>query len=59
MFPAEELVNEAVKTAEKIAGLSKIAVQLAKEAVNTGTSTSSTFPNFGIVSVYRDSFTEC
>ena len=32
MFPAEELVNEAVKTAEKIAGLSKIAVELAKEA---------------------------
>ena len=58
MFPAEELVNEAVKTAEKIAGLSKIAVQLAKEAVNTDTSTS-TFPNFGIVSVYHDSFTEC
>lgn len=36
VFPVEELVNEAVKTAEKIAGLSKIAVQLAKEAVNTG-----------------------
>ena len=50
MFPAEELVNEAVKTAEKIAGLSKIAVQLAKEAVNTGT-VLTTFPNFGIVSV--------
>ncbi|XP_044162750.1 enoyl-CoA hydratase, mitochondrial-like [Acropora millepora] len=40
VFPAEELVNEAVKTAEKIAGLSKIAVQLAKEAVNTGYETS-------------------
>ncbi|XP_067045037.1 enoyl-CoA hydratase, mitochondrial-like isoform X3 [Acropora muricata] len=40
VFPAEELVNEAVKTAEKISGLSKIAVQLAKEAVNTGYETS-------------------
>jgi len=36
VFPAEELVNEAIKTAEKISSLSKIAVQLAKEAVNTG-----------------------
>ena len=43
MFPAEELVNEAVKTAEKISGLSKIAVQLAKEAVNTGTNQVSKF----------------
>lgn len=39
IFPAEELVNEAIKTAEKISGLSKIAVQIAKEAVNTGTVT--------------------
>lgn len=37
VFPAEELVNEAIKTAEKISSLSKIAVQIAKEAVNTGT----------------------
>lgn len=37
VFPAEELVTEAIKTAEKISSLSKIAVQLAKEAVNTGT----------------------
>jgi len=29
-------VTEAIKTAEKISSLSKIAVQLAKEAVNTG-----------------------
>ena len=36
VFPAEELVNEAIKTAEKISSLSKIAVQIAKEAVNTG-----------------------
>jgi len=39
VFPAEELVIEAIKTAEKISGLSKIAVQLAKEAVNTGDET--------------------
>ena len=37
MFPAEEVVNEAIKTAEKISSLSKIAVQIAKEAINTGT----------------------
>ena len=30
-------MTEAIKTAEKISALSKIAVQLAKEAVNTGT----------------------
>jgi len=36
VFPAEDLVTEAIKTAEKISSLSKIAVQLAKEAVNTG-----------------------
>ncbi|KAJ7340130.1 putative enoyl-CoA hydratase, mitochondrial [Desmophyllum pertusum] len=36
VFPADELVNEAIKTAEKISDLSKIAVQIAKEAVNTG-----------------------
>lgn len=30
-------MTEAIKTAEKISSLSKIAVQLAKEAVNTGT----------------------
>lgn len=29
-------MGEAIKTAEKIAGLSKIAVQIAKEAINTG-----------------------
>ena len=37
VFPAEEVVNEAIKTAEKISSLSKIAVQIAKEAINTGT----------------------
>nr|XP_058941460.1 enoyl-CoA hydratase, mitochondrial-like [Pocillopora verrucosa] len=36
VFPAEELVDEAIKTAAKISSLSKIAVQIAKEAVNTG-----------------------
>ena len=35
VFPAEELVNEAIKTAAKISSLSKIDVQIAKEAVNT------------------------
>ncbi|KAL9956967.1 hypothetical protein ACROYT_G038537 [Oculina patagonica] len=40
VFPAEELVNEAIKTAEKISSLSKIVVQIAKEAVNTGYETS-------------------
>ncbi|UJR25108.1 hypothetical protein I4U23_006467 [Adineta vaga] len=34
VFPAEELVEEAIKTAEKIGNHSKIVVQLAKEAVN-------------------------
>ncbi|XP_066026828.1 enoyl-CoA hydratase, mitochondrial-like [Pocillopora verrucosa] len=36
VFHAEELVNEAIKTASKISSLSKIAAQIAKEAVNTG-----------------------
>ncbi|XP_066027214.1 enoyl-CoA hydratase, mitochondrial-like [Pocillopora verrucosa] len=36
VFPAEELVNEASKTASKTSSLSKIAAQIAKEAVNTG-----------------------
>ena len=36
VFPAEELVNEAIKTASKTSFLSKIAAQIAKEAVNTG-----------------------
>ena len=35
VFHAEELVNEAIKTASKISSLSKIAAQIAKEAVNT------------------------
>ncbi|CAF2320137.1 unnamed protein product [Rotaria sp. Silwood2] len=34
VFPAEKLVEEAIKTAEKIANHSKIVVQLAKEAVS-------------------------
>ncbi|PFX17834.1 enoyl-CoA hydratase, mitochondrial-like [Stylophora pistillata] len=36
VFPADELVDEAIKTAAKMSSLSKIAVQIAKEAVNTG-----------------------
>jgi enoyl-CoA hydratase/carnithine racemase len=36
VFPANQLVDEAIKTAEKIASHSRIVVQLAKEAVNTG-----------------------
>jgi len=36
IYPADKLVNEAIKTAEKIAEQSKIVVQLAKEAVNSG-----------------------
>lgn len=34
VFPVEELVNEAVKLGEKVAGMSKVAVAMAKEAVN-------------------------
>jgi enoyl-CoA hydratase/carnithine racemase len=36
VFPPEELVDQAIKTAETIAGHSRIVVQLAKEAVNSG-----------------------
>lgn len=36
IYPADKLVDEAIKTAEKIANQSKIVVQLAKEAINTG-----------------------
>ena len=34
VFPAAELVDAAIKTAEKIAGFSKLTVALCKEAVN-------------------------
>lgn len=34
VFPVEELVDEAVKLGEKIAGMSKVAVAMAKETVN-------------------------
>lgn len=34
VFPVEELVNEAVKLGEKISGMSKVSVAMAKEAVN-------------------------
>ena len=35
VFPQDQLVDEAIKTAEKIAGLSRIIVAMAKEAINT------------------------
>lgn len=35
VFPVEALVDEAVKTAEKIAGFSKIIVAMCKEAVKS------------------------
>lgn len=38
IFPADRLVAEAVKSAEKIASHSQIIVAMAKEAVNTGNS---------------------
>ena len=34
--PVKELVNEAIKTAEKIAKNSKLIVQICKESVNAG-----------------------
>ena len=34
VYPVSELLNEAVKLGEKIAGFSKIAVGMAKEAIN-------------------------
>lgn len=34
VFPADKVVEEAIKLAEKIGSLSKITVQLAKKAVN-------------------------
>lgn len=36
VVPAAELVNEAIKTAEKISSFSKIATGMCKEAVNAG-----------------------
>lgn len=36
VFPVDQLVDEAVKTAEKIASYSKIATAMCKEAVNAG-----------------------
>ena len=38
VFPADQVVDRAIKTAEKIASHSPIVVQLAKEAVNAGES---------------------
>lgn len=34
VFPVEELVEEAVKLGERIAGMSKVAIAMAKECVN-------------------------
>ena len=34
VFPADELVNEAIKTADVIAGQSKLIVQICKQATN-------------------------
>ncbi|KAL4241005.1 putative enoyl-CoA hydratase [Mactra antiquata] len=36
VFPVDQVVNEAIKTAEQIAGYSKITTALCKEAVNKG-----------------------
>lgn len=38
VFPTDQVVNEAIKTAERICSHSPIVVQLAKEAVNAGNS---------------------
>jgi len=39
VFPADQVVGEAVQLAEKIASHSPLVVQMAKEAVNAGTGT--------------------
>jgi enoyl-CoA hydratase len=36
VYPAEELLDKALKTAENISEKSKLVVNMAKEAVNTG-----------------------
>lgn len=36
MFPPDQLVDETIKTAEKIAGYSKTIVAMCKECVNKG-----------------------
>ena len=43
VVPVDQLVDEAVKTAEKIANFSKITVALCKEAVNASESLLHTF----------------
>lgn len=35
VFPPDQVLNEAIKTAEKIASFSQIAVKFSKDAVNT------------------------
>ena len=36
VFPSDKVVDEAIKTADRIATHSRIVVQMAKEAINTG-----------------------
>ena len=36
VYPADDLLNKAIKTAENIASKSKLIVAMAKDAVNTG-----------------------
>ena len=36
VFPVDQLVDEAVKTAEKISSMSKLTTGMAKESVNAG-----------------------
>jgi enoyl-CoA hydratase/carnithine racemase len=39
VFPVDKLLEHALKTAEKIAGLSKLSTGIAKEAINSGKET--------------------
>jgi enoyl-CoA hydratase/carnithine racemase len=36
VFPVDQVVDEAIKTAEQIAGFSKVTTAMCKEAVNSG-----------------------
>ncbi|XP_014663170.1 PREDICTED: enoyl-CoA hydratase, mitochondrial-like [Priapulus caudatus] len=53
VLPDEQLVDEAVKTAEKIASYSKVATSMCKEAINTAYETSSE----RMVSTLKETFT--
>lgn len=48
VFPADQVVDQAIKTAEKIASHSPIVVQLAKEAVSAGESSHLHWPPFDL-----------